>query len=80
MKHYFIHFEDDAGHCHDEEGFKARDLESALRVARRAAGEILRDDIADGTAAVSFAICIDDARGRRLARLPVVGSIGPQLG
>ena len=76
MQRFYIDIEYAHGCCRDEEGFDADGTESALHMARRAAGEIILEKLTLGEDIMSFTLCLDDAQGERLATLPVTASFG----
>ena len=75
MPRYFLHIQDPNGLCPDADGYDAPDLATACELARRAAAEMVADDLrnADATA---FAIHVDDEAGARVAVINVAASLG----
>jgi hypothetical protein len=76
MPRFYLHIEDGDGLSRDGDGIDAPDYNAALRVSRRAAGQIVADALADGQNSTSFFLCLDDEEGARLLTLPVTAAIG----
>lgn len=79
MPHYYLHLEEDEGCCRDGEGFDAPDYAGAMVIVRRAAADILHEEIYGGAPVVASYLCLDDAVGNRLATLPTRAALGPSI-
>ena len=60
----------------DQEGRELPDLESARRLALKAAGENIADEMSQGREKVRITMTIEDERRERLLEIPVVVSAG----
>lgn len=79
MPRYFIHIEEDDNVCRDREGFWSYNLADALMMVKRAAGEIIADQLEAGYTDTRFSLCLDDEKGKRLMTMPVSTVIGPPI-
>ncbi|MFA6117903.1 MAG: hypothetical protein WC729_28220 [Sphingomonas sp.] len=75
MQRYFFHVRNDVGHASDEEGVELADLNAACAKARRAAADIVAEEVAGDRDSIHLEIMVDDAGGRRVAALTVSATI-----
>jgi len=76
MPRYFISLFNGDTDIVDEEGRELPDLETARRVAMKAGGEIVADEMAQSREKIRLVLLIEDEARERLLELPVVVSAG----
>jgi Domain of unknown function (DUF6894) len=69
---FYFNLRSDAFDADDTEGEDCPDIAAARRGALRAAGELIRRELARGTVALSGRIEVEDARRRRVLTLPLL--------
>lgn len=79
MPRFYLHLEDGDGSCLDEEGFDAVGLSEAWAIIATHCWGFLAFECSKGISLVSFYLCLDDAKGKRLATVPIQASIGPSI-
>ncbi|HMJ92740.1 MAG TPA: hypothetical protein VK472_01440 [Allosphingosinicella sp.] len=75
MPRYFISLID-GDVMDDEDGREVPDLEGARRLALKAAGEIVADEMAQGRENIRLTLIVEDEARERLLELPVVVTAG----
>jgi hypothetical protein len=76
MAHFYLQLLDAGGVCHDAEGFDTADVIAARGYSRRAAADVIADEIRQVSDDVAFSLCLDNFAGKRLATIPVTATVG----
>jgi hypothetical protein len=79
MARFYLHFENQSDECYDGEGFDAVDEASAIELCRRAAADLVAEDIRQGWQPVAFRLFLDDAAGCHIAELVAGASVQLRL-
>lgn len=75
MARFYLHLLYQGDICHDAEGFDAADLVAARGYSRRAAADVVADEIRQGSDDVAFSLCLDNFAGKRLATIAVKATV-----
>ena len=76
MPRFFISLINDEIEVNDENGRDLPDLEAARRLALKAAGQIIADEMAQGRESIRITLIVDGGARERLLELPFTLSAG----